>query len=298
MSRNTVLELIENFNVEEFFIFLLEKKLIHETIYCVHCGEEMKICKFVKSELEKIWRCMNLCCDYYQTSLSVLHCSFFHNSAVSIKKTLKIIYYLIKKINQKAISDHVGVSVKSICKIKKKLTSKINIYYENNPIRLGGINKCVQIDETKLNHNVKAHRGRSAVIPTWAITMVDTTTTPALGYAEVVPDRSSKTMIPIIEKIVRSGTIIQTDEWKSYNPLSNMDCYEHRKITHKYNFVDPITKVHTQHVESFNNKIKLDIKKEKGVRKGDRPRFLLFFMFLDTFKDESFDKMLELLKVL
>jgi hypothetical protein len=27
-----------------------------------------------------------------------------------------------------------------------------------NPIRLGGNNKCVQIDETKLNYNVKSHR--------------------------------------------------------------------------------------------------------------------------------------------
>jgi transposase-like protein len=166
-----------------------------------------------------------------------------------------------------------------------------------NPIRLGGNNKCVQIDETKLNYNVKSHRGRSSVAPTWAITMVDTSTTPSKGYAEVVPDRSSETMIPIIEKGVRAGTTIHTDEWKAYNPLTASEDFKHKKITHKYNFVDPITGVHTQNVESFNNKIKKDTKAQMGVRSSHRPMFLTFFIFIDTFKEDSLNKIFEILKI-
>lgn len=127
--------------------------------------------------------------------------------------------------------------------------------------------------------------------------MVDTSTIPGKGYAEVVSSRSSNVLIPIIEDVVRPGSIISTDEWKAYNPLNNNIDYEHKKITHKYNFVDPITGVHTQNVESFNNKIKMDIKAQKGVRNQDRPRFLTFFIFIDTYKENAMNKIIEILQV-
>jgi hypothetical protein len=75
----------------------------------------------------------------------------------------------------------------------------------------------VQIDETRINHNVKSYRDRAPVRPDWAITMVDISTAPARGYAEVISDRSTVTMKPIIEKAVRPRTHIQTDEWKAYD---------------------------------------------------------------------------------
>jgi hypothetical protein len=67
----------------------------------------------------------------------------------------------------------------------------------------------VQIDETKTNHNVKSHRDRVPVRrPGCAITMVDISTAPAKWwYAEVIPDISTATMKPIIEKVVRQEHI-------------------------------------------------------------------------------------------
>jgi hypothetical protein len=59
-------------------------------------------------------------------------------------------------------------------------------FFDVNPIRLGGSVKTVQIDETRLNHNVKSYRGRAPVRPDCAITMVDISTTPTKGYAEVI----------------------------------------------------------------------------------------------------------------
>jgi hypothetical protein len=76
-------------------------------------------------------------------------------------------------------------------------------FFDVNPIRLGGAVKTVQIDETRLNHNVKSYRDRAPVRPDWAITMVDISTAPARGYAEVIPDRSTAMMKPIIEKVVQ-----------------------------------------------------------------------------------------------
>jgi hypothetical protein len=123
----------------------------------------------------------------------------------------------IKKTKQDDIAEFVGISRRTIGKIKQKLIAKVIDFFDVNPIRLGGAVKTVQIDETKLNHNVKSHRGRAHVRPDWAITMIDISTTPAKGYAEVIPDRNAATMKPIIEKVVRPRTHIQTDEWKAYD---------------------------------------------------------------------------------
>jgi len=90
-------------------------------------------------------------------------------------------------------------------------------------------------------------------------------------------------LLPIILKIVRTGFTIHTDEWSSYSGLGKTPEYVHRKITHKYNFVDPVRGVHIQNVESYNNKIKLKIKELRGLKEGDRADFLLLFMFVDKF---------------
>jgi hypothetical protein len=107
----------------------------------------------------------------------------------------------------------------------------------------------VQIDETKLNHNVKSYRGRAPVRPDWAITMVDISTTSAKGYAEVIPDRSTATMKPIIEKVREEHIYKQINEKPMI--LDRENTYTHSKIAHKFNFVDPVAGVYTQNVETI-----------------------------------------------
>ncbi|KAG0440475.1 hypothetical protein DMUE_1721 [Dictyocoela muelleri] len=95
--------------------------------------------------------------------------------------------------------------------------------------------------------------------------MVDTLTTPAKGYAEVVSSRNSDTLLPIIQRVVADGSNIHTDEWPAYNRHSELG-YNQYKITHKYNFVDPFTVIYTQNVESFNNKLKILLRCKEGVQ--------------------------------
>ena len=72
------------------------------------------------------------------------------------------------------------------------------------------------------------------------------------------------TLVPIICSQVASGSTIHTDEHRSYSNLSSFG-YVHERITQKYNSV--LNGVHTQHVESFNNVLKLEIKRRKGLEK-------------------------------
>ena len=46
------------------------------------------------------------------------------------------------------------------------------------------------------------------------------------------------------------GSTIISDCWKSYDCLSQHD-FEHLRVNHKYNFVDPETLAHTQNIENL-----------------------------------------------
>ncbi|KAG0438980.1 hypothetical protein DMUE_2748 [Dictyocoela muelleri] len=179
--------------------------------------------------------------------------------------------------------------------IKKGFLAVIKRHFENNPIKFGGSGSVVQVYETMLNHNVRAHRGRSPNNKILAITMIDTSTTPVKGYAEVVLSRNSDTLLPIIQRAVADGSNIHTDEWPAYNRLSELG-YNHYKITHKYNFIDPITGIHTQNVESFNNKSKMSIKMQRGCTNGKHQMLIDYFLFIDTYKAGAYLKFLELIK--
>ncbi|KAG0440290.1 hypothetical protein DMUE_1849 [Dictyocoela muelleri] len=140
-----------------------------------------------------------------------------------------------------------------------------------------------------LNHNVRAHRSRSPNYKIWANTKVDTLTTPAKGYAEVVSSRNSDTLLPLIQRVVADGSNIHTDEWPAYNSLSELG-YNHYNITHKYNFVDPITGINTQNVESFNNKLKMFIKMQRGCTNGKHQMLIDYLLFIDTYKAGAYLK--------
>jgi hypothetical protein len=102
--------------------------------------------------------------------------------------------------------------------------------------------------------------------------------------------------LPIIARVLRSNSIIYSDEWAAYNDLPKLN-FDLKQVCHKYNFVYPVTGVHTQHVESFTNKLKMKIKESKGVRKQDHTDFLTEFMWFGGNSSWTFYKLIELLKI-
>ncbi len=81
----------------------------------------------------------------------------------------------------------------------------------------------------------------------------------------MVPDHSAATLISIINRLCRPGTIIYSDMWKSYYELSRSLRYDYGAVDHFRNFVDSISSVHTQAIESAWNRIKYRFKQLKGV---------------------------------
>jgi hypothetical protein len=55
--------------------------------------------------------------------------------------------------------------------------------------------------------------------------------------------------------------------------------------------------VNTQAVESFNNALKLEIKRRKGIKTNDREKFLVEFCFYWNNRDEFAEAVFDLIKI-
>jgi len=246
--------------------------------------------------LNSQWICVNKLCIHTKTCCSIRIGSLFENISTPFTTILKVLVYWSRGLNQSEIIKFINISRPTVGKIRSLFLSVIAAYFLRNPIKLGGPGVVVQCDETLLNHKIKYHKGRVPRSQVWALTIVDTSFTPARGWIEIVPNRKKETLLPIICGVVLNGTIIHSDEWVSYRDLAKMNSYEHMTVVHKYNFVCPVTGTHTQNVESWNNKLKLKIKEMRGLNTVGRSNFVHEFCFLEMFRSDAYEKMLELLK--
>ena len=124
----------------------------------------------------------------------------------------------------------------------------------------------------------------------WVFGMVDTSHQPALGYMRIVQDRTAATLLPIIQQHVAQGTVVHSDEWRSYSQVAALPPVQsHLTVNHSVTFVDPTTGAHTQHVESYWNRAKLKLKRMKGCHSDHIAGYLDEFMWRERLGKSSTD---------
>ena len=92
----------------------------------------------------------------------------------------------------------------------------------------------------------------------------DTQYEPSRPYLQLVRRRNAATLLPIIRRKVRPGTIVHSDQWAAYNRIQRDLGLIHETVNHSVNFVDPASGVHTQNAESNRSAAKEKLKKMKG----------------------------------
>ncbi len=79
------------------------------------------------------------------------------------------------------------------------------------------------------------------------------------GIVIMIHRQDAAMLIPIIQENVRPGSMLHSDEWLAYHGLVQLG-FDHRVVVHADNFVDHITAVHTNGVESYWSQAKQKIK--------------------------------------
>ena len=249
---------------------------------CPHCMTDMK--ERVKKDVidGASWVCYNTRCPKPLTTVSIRHCSFFAKFRLSLADVWTTILMWSEDESVSKVVNSYGLDRKTVRKVYNELRDAIAGHLESDPIRLGGPGIVCQIDESLMCHKQKYHRGRVARAQTWAFGIVDTSFKPAKGYMEVVSDRSAETLLEVINRACRPGTIIYSDEWAAYRKIQEKLGLEHKTVNHSLHFVDPNTSVHTQNIESYWAKQKQKIKAMKGIRASELPLLLKEFVWKDN----------------
>ena len=93
------------------------------------------------------------------------------------------------------------------------------------------------------------------------------------------------TIKPIIEKIVKKGSLIYTDEYAIYNSLEKWE-YEHKSVCHsKHEYArdedgDGFYEVHVNTMEGFWSLLRPWLRPHRGISQEKLPLYLGFFEFV------------------
>jgi len=116
---------------------------------------------------------------------------------------------------------------------------------------IGGPGIVVEIDESKFSKR-KYNTGRS-LRERWVFGVIERES--RRMFFTYVQDRREETLIPIILRRIRQGSVIHCDMFRSYINLEDHG-YTVFRVNHSENFVDPLTGARTQKIESTWGKLK------------------------------------------
>ena len=81
-----------------------------------------------------------------------------------------------------------------------------------------------------------------------------------------IPDRSARTILPIMENHILPGSTIMTDCWASYARLDSNEFFTHLSVNHSVNFVNPEdSSINTQTIENCWMLAKKETEKDAWV---------------------------------
>jgi transposase-like protein len=200
---------------------------------CPHCGSAKYYKVKARGKFKDIpsYRCGIRECDL---PFTVRTKTIFEGSKVEFRKWLQAAYELSiskKGISSIELSVRIGVSQKTAWFINHRLRSMLS---ETCPEILRDV---VQLDETLVGGKNKNRHANKKIQGSQGRSLKDKTTVfgarGLLGTVktQVIPNVETATIRPIVEKWVEKGSIMVTDECRSYPALSND--YFHISVNHQ-----------------------------------------------------------------
>jgi transposase-like protein len=233
------------YDEEKCEAFLFEKKILYPKPNCHQCHGPTR-------RENKCWRCIKKAC---KRSISINKGSFFEKTKLKYTELFMIAYLWLSEVPPKSIKIITGHSNNTIGAYIKYLNELIQENVNQENCIIGGKDIEVELDECKISKR-KYNRGHH-IEGAWIFGGVERTPERRI-FVQVVPDRSSDTLIQIIQEKVFPKSVILTDCWKGYSRLNQLD-YTHKTVNHSRHFKDPITLTHTNGIEGRWSGIKRKI---------------------------------------
>jgi len=178
----------------------------------------------------------------------------------------RLIEHFVAGTTARCASSLVGVNFKTACYYFQRLREIIaaELEAESHEVFDGEI----EVDESYFGGVRKGRRGRGAVgkVPVFGLLKRG-----GRVYTKIIPDASSATLIPIIERKVIPDSIVYSDCWRAYNVLDVSE-FKHYRINHSKLFARG--KNHINGIENFWNQAKRHMRKFNGIPRQNFGLFL------------------------
>ena len=240
---------------------------------------------FTKVDEGRGWRCPEKGCKKL-ASLRVG--SFFEGSNLTLTQLVEFTYFWAEGLQSTHfLTRNLKWSPNTITDWKNFLRDICVEKYLANPEPIGGPGHIVEIDESKFGKR-KCHRGRQ-LSGKWVFGGIDRDTKDA--FMVTVDDRSASTLIPIIERYIKPGTMILSDEWASYN-LIPPATFTHLTVNHSIQFVVPGTDIHTQTIESTWGQAKKKMRNSMTTNPELLDTYLAEYCWKKKYGDNTFHNLI------
>ncbi|MCR4336512.1 MAG: IS1595 family transposase [Candidatus Omnitrophica bacterium] len=196
---------------------------------------------------------------------------------ISPKQWLWIIKLFELEISTRKIAQQIGLSYPTTLKAIQVIRQAI----WHNVTPPDWMNGTVELDESYFGGKRKGKRGRGAAnkIPVFGILERN-----GRVHVQAVKNVKAETLLNLTVKMVRRGSIVYTDKFKSYDAL--MFCgYRHVNIDHRKHFSNG--KVYINGVEGFWSYAKERIIKFHGISKEWFPFYLKEMEFRYNHRNQS-----------
>ena len=260
--------------------YLMHKNILRSTPpFCANCDRQMSTIKYNNS---KIYRCS----AHKSYKVSLKKNTFLENSKLSFQDFIRICYAW-------STERPVFRAVEELCLDKKTIISWYQYFRDicsqilvREEYTIGGVDHIVQIDESliaKAKHNVGRWPKQRWVFGGYDVCEKK-------GFIILVEDRTAETLLYYIKKFIKPGSIIHSDKWAAYNNIKDIQVeppYQHGSVNHSKNFKDPVTGVHTNHVECYWKNCKRKFKRMGGVQTSTLDSHIDEFMWREIYASDG-----------
>lgn len=193
---------------------------------------------------------------------------------------LKFTYWWCRDVDQMQIKHELGLSSSTAVDWDSFCREICEIFLLENSEMVGGEGIVVQIDESKFGKR-KYHRGHR-VDGQWVFGGIEEGSRKCFMVA--VEQRDEVTLLPIIQKFIKPGSIIVSDCWKAYINLEKHG-YTHKTVNHSKEYVNSDGD-HTNKIEGHWRQAKVKLPRF-GIRKEYFSSYLAEFMWRYINKDKD-----------
>ena len=272
--------------------FLKEQKVIKTAVRCPGpcvgsvrsspCGNWMLWKKTTDSKDGYIWRCRkvhtivkgNQKYTIKDVKLTVRHETWLVDCKLPLESVVELIYLWSQAFSVDEIIHELKLSKKTVIEWTHFFRESCFTTVMDSSEQIGGEGVEVEIDESKFGKR-KYYRGHR-VEGQWVFGGREKHNKKKVFMVPVM-DRKQNTLLPIISKWIKKGSIIHSDCWKSYNRLGKMG-YSHVTVNHSKEFVNPLNNACTNSIESDWRHAKVSMPRY-GVHRGHHAGYLAEFMW-------------------